>query len=99
MIGNEGRTADSVLFDADSWFVYVTSHEHAFGTTRGLPAYLRARPPTPGAELRRRLAALDAAGLQATLGDLIDARARRAILERRDALLVVPAAAAMATSP
>ena len=90
LIGNEGRTAESLLFDSDSWFVYVTSHEHAFGTTRGLPAYLKARPPTPGAEVRRRLKALDDAGLLAALGDLVDARARKAILERRDALLALP---------
>ncbi len=99
LIGNEGRTAESLLFDSDSWFVYVTSHEQAFGTTKGLPAYLKARPPTPGAEVRRRLRALDEAGLQAVLGDLIDTRARKAILERRDALLALPAAAATANSP
>ena len=98
LIGNEGRTAESLLFDSDSWFVYVTSHEHAFGTIRGLPAYLKARPPTPGAEVRRRLKALDEAGLLAALGDLVDARARKAILERRDALLALPAAATT-TSP
>jgi hypothetical protein len=33
------------------------------------------------------------------LGDLIDTRARKAILERRDALLALPAAAATANSP
>ena len=94
LIGNEGRTAESLLFDSGNWFVYVTSHERAFGTTRGLPAYLKARPPAPGAEVRRRLRALDEAGLKAALGDLVDARARKAILERRDALLALPAAAA-----
>jgi len=99
LIGNEGRTAESLLFDSDSWFVYVTSHEHVFGTTKGLPAYLKARPPTPGAEVRRRLRALDEAGLQAALGDLVDTRARKAILERRDALLALPAAEATTTSP
>ena len=99
LIGNDGRTAESLLFDSDSWFVYVTSHEHAFGTTESLPAYLKARPPTPGAEVRRRLRALDEAGLKAALGDLISSGARKAILERRDALLALPAAAAAATSP
>ena len=99
LIGNEGRTAESLLFDSDSWFAYVTSHEHAFGTTRGLPAYLKARPPTPGAEVRRRMSALDDAGLKTALGDLVDASARKAILERRDALLALPAAAATTASP
>jgi len=99
LIGNEGRTAESLLFDSDSWFAYVTSHEHAFGTTRGLPAYLKARPPTPGAEVRRRIGALDDAGLKTALGDLVDASARKAILERRDALLALPADAATTASP
>ncbi len=98
LIGNEGRTAESLLFDSDDWFVYVTSHERAFGTTKGLPAYLKARPPTPGAEVRRRLGALDEASLQAALGDLVSARERKAILERRDALLALPAAAAAAAA-
>jgi hypothetical protein len=94
LLGNEGRTPDSLLFDSEDWFVYVTSHDRAFGTTKGLPAYLKARPPTPGPELRRRLQALNAANLQATLGESVDARAIKAMLERRDALLALPAAAA-----
>ena len=94
LIGNESRIAESLLYDSGSWFVYVTSHGRAFGTSRGLPAYLKARPPTPGAEIRRRLAALDDAGLQAALGGLVEPRVRKAILERRDALLALPVTAA-----
>ena len=99
LIANEGRRAETLLFDTDDGFVYATSHERAFGNTRNLHAYLKANPPTPGAELRRRLGALDEAGLQAALGDLVDARGRQAILARRDALLALPAAAATARSP
>jgi hypothetical protein len=96
LIGNEGRTPDALLFDSDDWFVYGTNHERAFGTSRTLPAYLKANPPSPGAELRRRAAGLDAGNLEATLGELVDGRGRKAILERRDALLALPAAAALA---
>ncbi len=92
LIGNEGRTAESILFDSNDWLVYGTAHERAFGATRGLPAYLKARPPAPGAELRRRLSTLDEAGLRAALGDLLDARGIGAILSRRDALLALPVA-------
>jgi hypothetical protein len=98
LIGNEGRAAESLLYDSDTWFVFATAHGQAFGTSRGLPAYLKTRPPAPGAEIRRRLSALDEAGLQVALGDLIDDRARKAILLRRDALLALPAAAVTATS-
>ncbi len=99
LIANEGRRAESLLFDADDGFVYVTAHERAFGNSSGLPAYLKVHPPTLGAEVRRRLGALDEAGLRSALGDLVDARGRQAILERRDALLALPAAAATAKSP
>jgi hypothetical protein len=94
LIGNEGRASESLLFDSEQWFVYVTSHERAFGTTRGLPEYLKAKPPTPGAEIRRRLKALDEPNLKSALGDLLGARELKAIIQRRDALLALPAAAA-----
>jgi hypothetical protein len=99
LIGNEGRTAESLLFDSDDWFVYVTSHERAFGTTKGLPAYLKAKPPVPGAEIRRRLTALDEPKLQAAVGELLGTREIKAILLRRDALLALPVGAATAESP
>ena len=92
LIGNEGRTAESLLFDSQDWFVYVTEHERAFGATKGLPAYLKAKPPAPGAEMRRRAAALDEGALQSALKGLLDAREIRAILQRRDALLALPLA-------
>ena len=99
LAGNEGRTPDSMLFDATAWYLYATSFERAFGAAGGLPGYLQARPPTPGAEFRQRAAALDEAGLTTALGDLLDARARRAILARRDALRALPAVAAGAAAP
>ena len=54
LIGNEERTAESCFSIQTDWFVYGTSHDRAFGTSTGLPAYLKAKPPTPGAEFRRR---------------------------------------------
>jgi len=96
LIGNERRTPETLLFDADAWFVYVTAHDRAFGPTNALPAYLNARPPASGAELRRRVAALSEANLATSLGDMVDEKGRRAILERRDALLALPAVAGAA---
>lgn len=93
LVGNEGRTAGSIVIDSGNWFVYGTSFYRAFGTSRDLPAYLRARPPTPGAEVRRRLGALNDAGLRAELGGLLGAKEVTAILARRDVLLALPAAA------
>jgi hypothetical protein len=94
LAGNDVRTADTLLFDAREWYVYVTGYDRAFGSGRDLPAYLKARPPQPGTEMRRRLAALDDKSLEAALGDTVEGRARKAILARRDALLALPAAPA-----
>ena len=94
LIGNEGRSQDRILYDAKEWNLLLTGHDRAFSTKRELPAHLQQRAPQPGAELRKRLAGLDEAGLQSTLGDLIGKREIKALLQRRDALLSGAAAAA-----
>ncbi|MEO8307805.1 MAG: metallophosphoesterase [Pseudomonadota bacterium] len=94
LIGNENRTPRSILFDSDDWLVYGTSYERAFGTGAGLPAYLKTQPPAPGAEFRRRVGLLEESGLKSGLGEQLDSRALKAILERRNLLLKLPAAAA-----
>ncbi len=96
LAGNEGRTQDRILYDASEWTLLLTGHEQAFGSGKALPAYLKARPPAPGPEMRRRLAALDDARLDAALGDLLSERARKALLARRDAVLAAAASAPVA---
>ena len=96
LAGNEGRTQDRILYDASEWTLLLTGHEQAFGSGKALPAYLKARPPAPGPEMRRRLAALDDARLDAALGDLLSERARKALLARRDAVLAAVASAPVA---
>jgi len=97
LIGNEGRSQDRILYDAKEWNLLLTGHDRAFGTKRDFPAHLQQRPPQPGAELRKRLAALDEAGLQTTLADLVGKREIKVLLQRRDAVLAGAAAAASAT--
>ncbi len=96
LVGNAGRTPETLLFDADEWFVYVTGHDKAFGTGRAFPAYLETQPPKPGTELRRRMQALNEASLATALAGAVDARAIKALLARRDALLALPMPAAVA---
>lgn len=96
LIGNEARTLDRMLYDEADWMLLLTGHQRAFGTGTGLPAHLKSRPPQPGAEMRRRLAGLDATTLQARLGDLLSERELRALLARRDGML---AAQAQPTAP
>jgi hypothetical protein len=87
LVGNEARTPDRMLYDEADWMLLLTGHQRSFGTGSGLPAHLKARPPRPGSEMRRRLAGLDAAQLQSLLGDLLSERELRALLARRDGLL------------
>ena len=94
LVGNDGRLPESILYDSAEGLVYTTDFRRAFGTKHGLPAYLQARAPSPGDELRRRLGALSEARLTVALGENVDRRQRRAILARRDALLALPAATA-----
>ena len=97
LIGNEGRTPERMAYDTSQWTVFVTGHDRAFGSGDALPAYLKANPPRPGAEFRRRLKErLDADKVAAALGSSLSAREQRALLARRDALLALPAAAAAA---
>lgn len=94
LVDNEGRNAESLLYDSQEWRVLVTGHARAFGLSKSFPAYLKNQPARPGAELRRRLAGLDDAALAKSLGNLLRAPERKALLERRDALIAAPAAAA-----
>ena len=94
LIGNEGRTQDRMLYDAKEWNLMLTGHDRAFGTKRDFPAHLQQRPPQPGAELRRRLSALDEAALNSALGELVGKREVAAVLQRRDAVLAGAAAVA-----
>ena len=90
LTGNEGRTRDRILYDAAEWLLLLTGHEQAFGTGKALPRHLRAAPPQPGPEMRRRLALLDKATLTQALGDLLNDRESTALLARRDLLLANP---------
>jgi Calcineurin-like phosphoesterase len=87
LIGNEGRSQDRVLYDANEWNLLLTGHDRAFGPKREFPAHLQQRPPQPGTEFRRRLAALDEASLNAALEGLVGKREIKALLQRRDAVL------------
>jgi len=95
LTANEGRTPDRVLFDTGQWSLFVTGHDRAFGTGNALPPYLKAKPPQPGAELRRRLTTrLDAASVKSALGEWLSDREQKALLARRDSLVQSQAAAA-----
>lgn len=86
LIGNRARTRERILYDAD-WMLLLTGHDRAFGAATTLPQPSQAGPQPLGAEMRRRLAALDAAALERAVGEEVGQRERTALLARRDALL------------
>src|SRR5262249_35642302 len=73
LIGNE---PDRYVYDGD-WMLVSIGHQHAFGSSTRVS--VRAGP-----EMRRRLAALDVAGV---VGDLLTGQERAAVIARRDALV------------
>jgi hypothetical protein len=89
LIGNEGRTRERILYDASEWTLFLTGHEQAFGSGAALPRHLQSGVLHPGAEMRRRLAALDEATLARLLKDLLSEREIRALGARRDAVLAI----------
>ena len=88
LTGNGTRRAENVVLGRADGLARLLDNAGAFPASRTLDARL-ARPPV-GAELARRLRALDAAQLGAALSPWLDARLVRAILARRDALLRTP---------
>jgi hypothetical protein len=84
---NRGRTAENIVLTNDLTDLTLTDHRQAFGAERSLPASFDpgtlSIPPALAATLR----ALDEPSLTAALGDWVDERRIRAMLERRDQLL------------
>jgi len=87
LIGKERRAREEILYDRESFKLFVSGHANAFGRGRGLPRYLE------GAELdvtdawRTALSTLSEKVLDAELDEFLGKRQRRALLRRRDELL------------
>lgn len=87
LIYNEGRSQQRMLYSPDSWQLVLVDHEDAFGRRSGRPRYLEAIEIEIGDAWVEALKSLDAATLEAELGDVLDERRRKALLERRDELV------------
>jgi hypothetical protein len=88
LAGSEGRAPAELRYTPASWQLALTGNRRLFGTSSGVPSYLRSQPLEISPRLRQRLQALDAHGVAAALGDVLDARRVQAVLARRDLLLV-----------
>lgn len=91
LIDNKGRTLDGFLYDVDAATLFLSGHAAAFSTEPGVPKPLEAQLTKTGAEMRRRLQSLDADRVGTALRRLVDKRAIKALLQRRDRILELSA--------
>jgi hypothetical protein len=94
LIGNQARTLDRYLYDASTGMLLLTGHGAAFGTATQLQPALEPELGKAGAELQARLRRLDAAQVEAAIGEFVGARAIKSLLARRDRILALATAGA-----
>ncbi len=87
LIFNEGRTPDRIRYNLENFQLILVGHDRSLGTGRGRPAHLAEIPLELGPSWRAALGALTEELLTERLGDVLDRRRIRAVLQRRDALL------------
>ncbi len=87
LIGNQGRSQQTLVYDPRTWRLGSIGHGDSFGRDRRFPAYLERQAGRLPVALAERLRTLDEAELERALGDLVGSAQRRAILARRDRLL------------
>lgn len=89
LTANNGRNAATMLYSDGVSKLWLSDFADAFATASGLPGYLREQRASlrmsPG--LANRLGMLDAGALERELGEWLNARARAALLKRRDEML------------
>ena len=89
VIDNKGRGFDGYLYDADAATLFLSGHAAAFSTSKDVLEPLEPQLEKTGSEMRRRLAALDEAAVAAAVGELLDRRQVKALLQRRDRVLAL----------
>jgi hypothetical protein len=89
LIGNQGRSLDRYLYDADSGALLLSGHDAAFGTGTRLPQPLEAELARTGPEMQERLRRLDAGAVEAAIGELAGTRAVKPLMQRRDRILEI----------
>jgi hypothetical protein len=87
LIFNEARTIDRIRYSTEDFQLLLFGHERTFSLRRGRPEYLANQRIELTPAWRDALRTMDEPLLTATLGDVLDRRRIRALLERRDQLL------------
>ena len=88
LIYNEGRTLSRMIYSPDEWRLMLIGHENAFSTRTGLPAYLRNIELKIGSAWRDALVSLSEETVNEVFDEVLDRRRRKALLERRDSLVL-----------
>jgi len=92
LIFNEGRSPDRIRYDADNLQLVLVGHDQVLSTKRGRPPYLEQATLDVDAAWQEALMSLTEELLTEALGDVLDRRRIRALLQRRDELLEAAAA-------
>jgi hypothetical protein len=90
LILNRDRTSASVLFANDLSDLTLIDHSNAFAPRSTLPPGFETTARQMPVRLRNALLALDETELHSALGEWLDSRQIRALLARRDQLMMVP---------
>lgn len=88
LIYNEGRSLSRMIYSPDEWRLMLIGHQNAFSNNTGLPAYLRNIELKIGDAWRDALVSLSEDTLKEDFDGLLDRRRRKALLERRDSLVL-----------
>ena len=89
LIFNQARTRDRIRYSTDNFELLLVGNDRTFSTDGGRPAHLEGEDVALTPAWQIALAALDEATLTAALGDVLDRRRIRALLERRDYLIEI----------
>jgi len=84
---NEGRSSDEIRYTQPDWQLVLTGNRKLFDANGSKPRYLVNVPLTLPGRLAAELKALDMDQVKKKLGDVLDDKRLRALLQRRDILL------------
>jgi len=83
---NDNRNGTNILYDLDFWQLMLVDHGKAFSTRTGVPKRLQGVPYEVGQGWKDALTSISHEELQQQLGDVLDQKRLRALIERGDEL-------------
>lgn len=87
LVGNEGRSVESIHYDASSFNLMLVGHDRAFSTSGSKPTRYKSVPVNVGPAWKAELESLTDEVLQDEFTELLDKRRMKALAKRRDLLL------------